>query len=1257
MNSSVNAFGSAAVVVALAVVSPCLAQESVPTSNTETTPHLVYHCSLDSADAVANPLVGQPGGDCTGATFVEGKKGKAMYVQVDQLAATMPVPNGLPVESGCIEYWAKIDTTRATFTTSGNPAFFRIANPSNWGPTAIIEFNSNDGNGNGGLIGLLPTFRLAPYSYSNDGASRYSAFFSEGTQTNWHHYALVWNVNGISTVVGNPAAALLLDGKVVCKMSKPSDWDEAKFVNAMSKATVIQMPETRTSMYSRVPYAIDEFRIWDTDVTNGYEIDVSGNPDNPPAPTPNPTTTPQLVYRSTLDSADAVANPLVGQPGDCTGATFVEGKKGNAMYVPANTLTATIPLPNGLPVERGCIEYWAKINTTQTTFTTSGNPAFFRIANATNWYPSVIVEFNSNDGAGNGGLIGLLPTFRLAPYSYRDAEARSYSSFFPEGTQTNWHHYALVWNTNGISTVVGNPAAALLLDGNVVCKMSKPADWDNAKFARTMSQELVLQMPETRTSPYSRVPYAIDEFRIWDSDVTNGYEIDEPEEPTPPTSQLVYHSTLDSADAVANPVVGQTGDCTGATFVEGKKGNAMYVPANTLTATIPLPNGLPVESGCIEYWAKIDTTKTTFITSGNPAFFRIANATNSYPSVIVEFNSNDGAGNGGLIGLLPTFRLAPYSYRDAEARSYSSFFPEGTQTNWHHYALVWNTNGITTVEGNPAAALLLDGNVVCKMAKPSDWDEAKFVNAMAKATILQIPEARISPYSRVPFAIDELRIWNSDVTNGYAIENPSEPRSISFSDVTATYDGAAHTIGEIEGETNGVTVTFSDARDGVYSSEKPTISDVGSMTVWYRGEMGSNVVAVGSAVVKILPRKITLTSADLSKDYDGTPLVCEAAPAVTGDGFADGEGVAYEFTGSQTVLGSSENAFTWSAADGTKAGNYDVTTVFGTLTVNAPADGTAFEVATNATTGAQSVVVTHVNAPAGGAVALPTEVCGLPVERIAAGALDGVEVTSLYVPGGVSVEGGVQGLASVTNITFAADARLMSVRGCPELREVVMPGGDWRLEPWSFLGCWNLERVVFRGDPPFGEDDAGAADLVKESVRPATLLMMADAIFYPEANAKKWQKALSNLGYGGRSGGYAGEWAGVEPAPEPLPEPEPEPAPVAPSAVTTIVEKVAAPYALTDSVEDRAIASVQVDCDCAIDEFVLKDGVVFDAVIYIENVADDEVTLTLPTGYEYRAFKGAKPLTIPAKSQHILTITRVADRTFLVSREELEAVE
>ena len=99
------------------------------------------------------------------------------------------------------------------------------------------------------------------------------------------------------------------------------------------------------------------------------------------------------------------------------------------------------------------------------------------------------------------------------------------------------------------------------------------------------------------------------------------------------------------------------------------------------------------------------------------------------------------------------------------------------------------------------------------------------------------------------------------------------------------------------------------------------------------------------------------------------------------------------------------------------------------------------------------------------------------------------------------------------------------------------------------------------------------------------------------------------------------------------------------------------PYALTNVAADRAIASVTVDDDCAIDSFVLKDGEVYDSVLRIVNTADRDVTLTLPVGHVYETFEGVNPLKIPASSTNILTITRTEANTFLVSREKLRTIQ
>ena len=79
-------------------------------------------------------------------------------------------------------------------------------------------------------------------------------------------------------------------------------------------------------------------------------------------------------------------------------------------------------------------------------------------------------------------------------------------------------------------------------------------------------------------------------------------------------------------------------------------------------------------------------------------------------------------------------------------------------------------------------------------------------------------------------------------------------------------------------------------------------------------------------------RAVTMTSGSSEKVYDGTPLR-NGAVSVTGDGFIGSEGATFEVTGEQTAAGASENTFSHALKAGTLAGDYDVSKVFGTLTV------------------------------------------------------------------------------------------------------------------------------------------------------------------------------------------------------------------------------------------------------------------------------------------------------------------------------------
>ena len=94
---------------------------------------------------------------------------------------------------------------------------------------------------------------------------------------------------------------------------------------------------------------------------------------------------------------------------------------------------------------------------------------------------------------------------------------------------------------------------------------------------------------------------------------------------------------------------------------------------------------------------------------------------------------------------------------------------------------------------------------------------------------------------------------------------------------------------------------------------------------------------VTDGYVKIDPRPVTLTSGSAEKVYDGKPLMNETV-AVSGDGFADGEGATYDFTGSQTDVGESKNVFTFEVNANTNKDNYTFEVAIGTLKVNPVTD-------------------------------------------------------------------------------------------------------------------------------------------------------------------------------------------------------------------------------------------------------------------------------------------------------------------------------
>lgn len=86
----------------------------------------------------------------------------------------------------------------------------------------------------------------------------------------------------------------------------------------------------------------------------------------------------------------------------------------------------------------------------------------------------------------------------------------------------------------------------------------------------------------------------------------------------------------------------------------------------------------------------------------------------------------------------------------------------------------------------------------------------------------------------------------------------------------------------------------------------------------------------------ITKRKVTLTSDSGDKNYDGKTITRRGV-TVGGDGFVEGENVSQNYTwyDSENILpGDYENKFDYKLKDGTSADNYEIKSVFGTLTIN-----------------------------------------------------------------------------------------------------------------------------------------------------------------------------------------------------------------------------------------------------------------------------------------------------------------------------------
>ena len=194
------------------------------------------------------------------------------------------------------------------------------------------------------------------------------------------------------------------------------------------------------------------------------------------------------------------------------------------------------------------------------------------------------------------------------------------------------------------------------------------------------------------------------------------------------------------------------------------------------------------------------------------------------------------------------------------------------------------------------------------------WKSAKATNyTLAKESIGTLTVKAKSIVPDGPDTPDEKK-------TGITVSEPSDSK----------YDGKEHKeVLTVTDTKTGKELVAGTDYSVTYSSD---LVNAGTVTMKVAG-LG-NYSGSFTKTYKITKRSVTLTSATVSKVYDGSALT-NTSITVSGDGFVEGEGASYEVTGTQTEVGNSANAFEYKLNEKTLASNYNITKVVGTLTITA----------------------------------------------------------------------------------------------------------------------------------------------------------------------------------------------------------------------------------------------------------------------------------------------------------------------------------
>ena len=143
--------------------------------------------------------------------------------------------------------------------------------------------------------------------------------------------------------------------------------------------------------------------------------------------------------------------------------------------------------------------------------------------------------------------------------------------------------------------------------------------------------------------------------------------------------------------------------------------------------------------------------------------------------------------------------------------------------------------------------------------------------------------------------------------------------TVSAADVTKVYDGTSYGITAVA-SIEGATIKYKD-KDGKYTLDaSPVRKNVGETTVEFEASLYGYKTVTGKATIEITKRPVKVVTYGNTKVYDGKPLTAGGEV----NGLVDGETVSFAITGTQTLVGSSNNTYTLEWNKSADKDNYQV---------------------------------------------------------------------------------------------------------------------------------------------------------------------------------------------------------------------------------------------------------------------------------------------------------------------------------------------